>query len=263
MKTTTNLFFTGGWDSTFRLLNLLIVEKRSVQPVYVIDPTRLSLREEQSAMADIKKAVIKGFPETADRLKPTIIIDMTDLKPDPELKALEQELLENSFFGSQYEWLARTAKQYGMQGIELCAEYAEGKTMGIYFTIHRLLEQGEDGSYHFADEHKGTPLYNFFGFFSYPTMFLSKHEMKEKAVEHGFLNILEMSWFCHRPNFLGQACGMCNPCKDAMTMEMEHRIPPLGRFCYHAKKNLNPSTHLQRYPKVFGQLRAIKLKLKP
>ena len=72
--TTTRLFFTGGWDSTFRLLELLLVEKRPVQPIYVIDPDRWSLQEEQKAMADIKTTVVERFPETADLLKPTMII---------------------------------------------------------------------------------------------------------------------------------------------------------------------------------------------
>ena len=37
-----NLFWTGGWDSTYRLLYLLIVEKKYVQPYYIIDLTRKS-----------------------------------------------------------------------------------------------------------------------------------------------------------------------------------------------------------------------------
>tara|TARA_B100000683_G_scaffold20761_1_gene19858 strand:+ start:351 stop:1145 length:795 start_codon:yes stop_codon:yes gene_type:complete len=260
--TTTKLFFTGGWDSTFRLLELLVAEKRPVQPIYVIDPDRWSLREEQKAMADIKTTVVERFPEAANLLKPTMIIDKTDLKPDPAFKACELKLLETNIFGSQYEWLGRAAKQFGLEGAEVCVEYSEIKVAGCYVTINPLVEQIEDGSYYFAEEHKNTLEYEFFGMYSFPVMRTSKAEMMEKAEKYGFLDILEMSWFCHKPNFLGQACGMCNPCKDAMTMEMTHRVPPFGRFCYHLKRNLNPRTHLQHFPKVYDYLRTLKRKLK-
>ena len=33
------LLWTGGWDSTFRLLQLLLLYEKKVQPYYIIDPT--------------------------------------------------------------------------------------------------------------------------------------------------------------------------------------------------------------------------------
>ena len=35
---TTYLFFTGGYDSTYRLCELAIIKKRVVQPIYISDP---------------------------------------------------------------------------------------------------------------------------------------------------------------------------------------------------------------------------------
>ena len=52
-----NLFWTGGWDSTFRLLQLVVEQGRLVQPYYIIDPNRLSLRHEIKAMSDIEQAI--------------------------------------------------------------------------------------------------------------------------------------------------------------------------------------------------------------
>lgn len=37
------IFMTGGWDSIFRLLQLLLIDKRAVQPVYILDPERWSV----------------------------------------------------------------------------------------------------------------------------------------------------------------------------------------------------------------------------
>jgi len=39
-----NLFWTGGWDSTFRLIQLVFVNKKTVHPYYIIDPAGILLR---------------------------------------------------------------------------------------------------------------------------------------------------------------------------------------------------------------------------
>ena len=38
-----NLFWTGGMDSTFRLIQLTVVYNKVVQPYYIIDPNRNSI----------------------------------------------------------------------------------------------------------------------------------------------------------------------------------------------------------------------------
>ncbi len=38
----THLFWTGGWDSTFRLLQLLLDEHKAVQTYYLLDSFRAS-----------------------------------------------------------------------------------------------------------------------------------------------------------------------------------------------------------------------------
>ncbi len=50
------LLWTGGWDSTFRLLHLVIVEGHAVQPYYMIDRLhyRPGVPEEQDAMRRIR-----------------------------------------------------------------------------------------------------------------------------------------------------------------------------------------------------------------
>ena len=50
-----NLFWTGGWDSTFRLLQLIIVFRKRVQPYYIIDTTRKSVQNEKQAINKIRE----------------------------------------------------------------------------------------------------------------------------------------------------------------------------------------------------------------
>ena len=41
-KGNVNILWTGGWDSTFQLLSLLLLHGRKVTPYYLIDAERLS-----------------------------------------------------------------------------------------------------------------------------------------------------------------------------------------------------------------------------
>ncbi|MGB9693260.1 MAG: hypothetical protein ACPLYF_00285, partial [Fervidobacterium sp.] len=79
-----NLLWSGGWDSTFRLLYLVFVEKRCVQPFYVLDTERASVLNELKAMRVIREEIAKKNPPIADLIKPTIIVSVHDIKPDPD-----------------------------------------------------------------------------------------------------------------------------------------------------------------------------------
>lgn len=52
-KGTVNILWTGGWDSTFRVVELSRMEGITIQPVYVIDPNRKSVPYELRAMDNI------------------------------------------------------------------------------------------------------------------------------------------------------------------------------------------------------------------
>jgi len=246
---TANTLYTGGWDSTFRILYSLIVEKRSIRPHYIIDPDRLSTAQELQAMSQIKAECRKRFPATKQLLLPTYIYDMDDLEPDAELKAHEEALLKKSYFGTQYEWLARAVKQFSIDNAELCIDKMENHLTGCYKVVHQHLEKGINGTMIISDTMAGSPLYELFGLFDYPVIKLTKNDMAEIAQKHNFYDILEMSWFCHRPNILGQPCGFCSPCTQLMSKNAAHRIPLTGRICYHLKKNFDPRPILNKIMK--------------
>ena len=44
-----------------------------------------------------------------------------------------------------------------------------------------------------------------------------------------FKEIIEKTWFCHRPIF-GRPCGRCGPCKDALNEGLNWRVPIFGRI---------------------------------
>ncbi len=67
-----NLLWTGGWDSTFRLLELLLVKGKVVQPYYIIDADRNSTGMELRTMEELKRRIFAEYPGATNLLRPTI-----------------------------------------------------------------------------------------------------------------------------------------------------------------------------------------------
>jgi hypothetical protein len=50
-----------------------------------------------------------------------------------------------------------------------------------------------------------------FRYFSFPLFSTDKVEIGERAEAEGWGDIMDMTWFCHRPS-RGRPCGICAPC---------------------------------------------------
>ena len=87
-----NIFWTGGLDSTLRVLKLIVVLKKKVRPHHIIDPYRKSRFEELKAIENVKSAIFKRFPYTRDLLDDLIIRDLRDIGNDKMLYELAYEL---------------------------------------------------------------------------------------------------------------------------------------------------------------------------
>ncbi len=86
-----NLLWTGGWDSTFQLLQLLLVQRRQVTSFYLIDAERPSTGVELQTMKRIKERILKNYPHTRELLQPTRFFAAADVAPDVEITAAFQE----------------------------------------------------------------------------------------------------------------------------------------------------------------------------
>jgi len=240
-----NLLWTGGWDSTFRLLYLVFVEKRCVQPFYIVDTVRISTLNELKAMHVIQKEVAKKNPQLADLIKPTIIVSVHDVKPDPDITAKFNRLREKHSIASQYEWLARFAKQRSIPNSKLCihkSDHAYNLLSGCISNLELCIERSERAPNtlvnllsKYTDDNSRIRQLNenddvsIFSFFSFPLLKLSKNDMKRIAAEKGFLDILEKTWFCHKP-WRNRPCGICVPCDIAIKEGFGYRMPKISKL---------------------------------
>jgi len=236
-----NLLWTGGWDSTFRLLELVLLYKQSVQPYYIVDPDRSSLGMELRAIRKIKERLFADYPETTSLIFPAILKDKNDIEPNMEITESYQEILNKRFLGSQYEWLSRFAFEHSLEDLEM----GSLKNGNIHKTISPFIRKSNTANglvYELKEDALGTAEYSLFGYFKFPCLHLDKHDIELLSKKWGFMEFMELTWFCHRSGPV--PCGQCNPCRYTVNLGMKKRIPIVNRFRYHisAKRRIKVLT---------------------
>ena len=139
--TTVNLLWTGGWDSTFRLLQLVLEHRRRVQPCYVIDTGRRSLGIELKTMDRLKRLLFRDHPHTRELILPTRYAHVADLKPDPEITEAFQAVHAATNVAVQAEWLALFCRERGIAIICFKACPHLQRVWAAWKTSRRLLNQ--------------------------------------------------------------------------------------------------------------------------
>jgi hypothetical protein len=210
------LLWTGGWDSTFRLLQLLYIEKREVQPIYIIELEHRFPVYELMAMNEIR-SVLKKKGGTEKLLRPTIYIDQIDIETDEGILKAWEKIKTKRHLGQQYVWLSSLCKQYELEGVELSiekdSEDSSSESIACYLTESRM-----------------TPdIRTIFKYFSLPLINMTRKDMRNIIEMKNWSDIMDLTWFCHHPIYhpfkKGVPCGVCNPCRITVEEGLGHRIP--------------------------------------
>ena len=104
-----NLLWTGGLDSTFRLVELAHNEIE-IQPYYIFDEGRCSLSKEITAMKKIL-SLLRDKPFTKATINEVTYVSMDTLKEDSEITDAYKYFHQYNKLGTQYDLLARFADQ--------------------------------------------------------------------------------------------------------------------------------------------------------
>jgi hypothetical protein len=201
------LLWTGGWDSSFRTLHLTLNQGEIVQPYYVIDPDRPGNVYELRAIA----AISNGISTRGGKVLPLIARDKASLMPDAQITSTMVALRGDDNVGLQYDFLARLAKEIG-EPLELSIHKDD--------KAHAILEG------RLVNGIASDPVFKHFRF---PLFDLTKLQMRELAQQSGFLVLLMLSWFCHKP-IRGGTCGICSPCNYTREEGLGYRISLQGRI---------------------------------
>lgn len=218
------IFWTGGLDSTYRVLQLALAENKEVQPYYLVDFTRRSFPIE----LDTIKSLSKEINKRKRNVLPLIVFISDEIPNDENVYKSFEATKKHTRFGSQYRYLANFCSFMNINQIE------------VGMQIHSV--NYNDNDFFITDKDKKLILnensssYPVMKFFKYPIINLSKHDMLKQADNYGFLDLLEMTWFCHKP--VGKKpCGICPACKDAIHQNRELKFARL-KFLRKVKRYL-------------------------
>lgn len=226
-----HLLWTGGWDSTFRLIQLLSDTQAKILPIYVIDTDRRSTLMEIKTMGLLRGRLEASFPSSSYRLLPHLYFSRQDIPVDQNITQKYTNLREKAVLGIQYEWLARLAKAKKISPLELSVHVDD--------KAHRFLKdytvrkhEDEIGDYYALDSGRLRPDQSdlaLFSYFRFPILEWSKKQMRQFAADRGVLDIMLSTWFCFTP-IRNRPCGVCNPCRYSLAEGMNERFSRAARI---------------------------------
>lgn len=237
-KRKVEILWTGGWDSTFRVVELSREDNIIIQPVYVIDPNRASTEYEKRSMNEIV-SLLKQKHETKAEFLPTVMYRLEDIPRDENISKAFQKIHAVTNLGSQHEWLAWLGKLH--PNMEMGTEAGAAETSHIIDAIERfcVLDIKDDIGY--VDHEKSTEEGNLvLGWFVFPIITRTEAEMLQIIRSWRYEDVMQHIWFCHKP-INGQPCGFCHPCDVKMESDMEWLLP------LRAQKNYKSHKRMERY----------------
>lgn len=215
------ILWTGGWDSTFQLMRLLLSERRCVEPYYLIDEDRPSTGMELLTMRRIRARIRETHGPADELLRSTRFFSVFDIPACPKITDAFEAIRRRKFMGGQYEWLARFCEHHGITGLQLCI-HVDDMAAAV---VRPLVPAAQDGQPRLLDRRaSGTSEHTLFEYFEFPVLDLTKKDMDRIAKEHGWDPIMQMTWFCHDPRN-GRPCGLCHPCRYTIEEGLAWRVP--------------------------------------
>ena len=242
-----NLFWTGGWDSTFQLLWFIIEQNVGVTPYYLIDEERRSTNIELLTIKRIKTLFYEKLSDARNLLHATQFYAVGDIAPNSDISAAYERLRDKSSLGSQYDWMARYCEEKGIRNVQLALEKA--RSSKAYHLLKEKVTEYNSGKFTYfkvMDNLKETDEFNVFKYYSFPIFHLTKLDMVRIAKKWGMLDILNLTWFCHNP-IRGKPCGKCNPCNSVIEEGLGWRISPTRRI--YSKFARSVESPIKRYVK--------------
>ncbi len=226
------LLWTGGWDSTFRLLQLLYDTDVQIQPLYLVDEERNSTPREIDVMRRIRGMIEDEMSEEAERLLPTDYGSYRATRMEPHHQEKWEALKERGRVGLQYPILASYAEHNDIDRMELSIE----ATTGSASILESVVKQRDTPA---GPLHELPPSMDgeetLFRHFTFPLLDYTKRDMKEEAVRRGWMRIMKCTWFCYNPT-VGMPCGVCQPCKIARAEGLGDRVGYLGPLLFFTKQ---------------------------
>ena len=232
---TVYIFWTGGWDSTYRIVELSR-KKVVIKPIYCIDPGRGSTEYEIKAMNSIS-AALAACEQTLAIIEPVELIRVEDIPVNDKITRAFKSISAKVKLGSQYEWLACLAQKFC--GIEIGIEKPNGEFSGCVEAIAEFGNFVYDEDAYIVDNKSSSPeCVELFGNFRFPIINTTEVQMLNNIKAWGYEDVMRLIWFCHSP-INGVPCGYCRPCQQKMECNMQWLLPDKAQKRYRTFKKIS------------------------
>ena len=233
MSTKKYILWTGGWDSTYRMVELSRMDI-DVFPIYVMDTTRPSLKIEMDTIKKLWNQLCEDS-RTIAKIEPVTWIRDDEIPKNDAITKAYERIHKEVLFGSQYEYIARLAIKY--PGIEVGIEKPNGEISGCYEAIYKFGKLIKGNDIYVIDKGKCTQdLRLLFENVSFPIIDKTEIEMLQNIKKWDYVEFMKGIHFCYRPRH-NQPCGICRPCQQKMECGMEILLPKEAHFRYRVYKS--------------------------
>lgn len=221
-KTRVNLLWTGGWDSTYRLVELSRMDV-VVQPIYVTGMERPSEEIEIKAQIEILET-LKNKKETIAEIRPVLFIKESEIPKNDKITKAYEDIQKKVALGIQYVTLAQCAAMFDMVEIGSEGGLEQNLRMTEAINLCGELIPFEDTYIMNPETANETGKYAF-SHFSFPIIDKTEAQMAENIKKWGYEDVMSHVWFCHKP-INGKQCGLCRACEVKMLNDMEWLVTP-------------------------------------
>ncbi len=212
------IFWTGGFDSTFRICQLLHNPRfnKPIVPVYIADPMvdggngRDNQQVEIATMNRLQRLLVQHFPTARWQLRPTLRINNVDYDYQKDyinkcMAELKKDGCATRMY-TQYRSMATVALKNGI----IVETGTEGRKDGA--VIKHFIKWLEHG-YIIGDD--APPHYRLFKNIRWPLSMYKKTDMLEEAKRNNYSKLLSHTFSCWFPTN-GIPCGKCDMCRERL-----------------------------------------------
>ena len=223
-----NIFWTGGLDSTFRIVELSRC-RCTIQPYYIIMKNKKSWRCEIKAIETISRILRKDTRTQALLLDP-IFVDDEDIPRDSDTFDSWFRLMKGGSY--QYYILAKFVNHLHIE-MEMGLQFSPHGSIAKVIDETSLIPYSDDNyDVQIIDKTRASKdCLTVFGNFCFPKSLYHKTKREEVDIlrKDGCGKIVKHVWFCFNPIF-GLPCGHCGPCQS---FEIEGvRLSRIGKILY-------------------------------
>lgn len=247
MSNIARIFWNGGFNSTFRILELSRYEDLTIEAIYVSTNTR----NEASVLNTIKK--VKSFLLSDSQFKASFtelaIINIENIPPNKAISEAFINFNKTYSIDSEIEYLARYAQARG-EKIELTLENLGSAHLYKNLSAPNFEKVKKSGgrAYYVLTPDNDKDLYTLFSNFYFPASIfdMTQRDMWQRAQEKHSDSLLLKSWFCTMP-IRDEPCGVCEACTKVINAKMRFRLTAKA---FRRSQRIKRNPLLRNYYKV-------------